>query len=473
MRWVDWGLVSAVLLGNLVVFRGATAIDRADIFGVCFTISFLLIWEIYQRNRMFSLLARATQRAQGGAPENVWDIVTWIEQQRSSGTVNESRQACELTKMQDTLDAIPVGIVVATAGGRILRTNSAAATLFADLQRIGETLSVQASIRHAEIIRMFDRVASGEQVRPSDVTTLTSPERILRVSGSVTVRDPDSRQVTLVVEDVTDRRRAERVRREFIGNVSHELRTPITAIMATSELLLEEDLPPHDRKRFVQVVARHSERLHTLIRDLLVLSQLDHPTARRSLAREAVSIQEVVETVVKASGERANARGVVVVSSVSSEVEPIQPLHKALIVHALSNLVENAVNHSHAGGRVEILVSKREESLCMAVRDFGVGIEQEHLPRLFERFYRVDKGRSRTEGGSGIGLAIVKHVAVVHGGAVEVTSEVGRGALFSIILPPQGGEGLHRKGETHEESTSSSLNNAGAWDVASNGSRPS
>ena len=240
----------------------------------------------------------------------------------------------------------------------------------------------------------------------------------------------------LVLSDVTRLRRLETVRQDFVANVSHELRTPVTSIKGFAETLLEGAVQdPQTAERFLKIIVRQSNQLESIIRDLLELSRLDEPSAQ-ALERQETPVAAILKNAAELCQRRAAERGVSL--SLSCEEGLRAVVHAGLMEQALVNLIDNAITYGTAGeqaARVDIEAVKEGPSIRITVRDYGLGIERQHLDRLFERFYRVDKGRSRELGGTGLGLAIVKHIALIHNGTVGVESELGKGSAFTIRLP--------------------------------------
>jgi two-component system phosphate regulon sensor histidine kinase PhoR len=236
----------------------------------------------------------------------------------------------------------------------------------------------------------------------------------------------------IVLADVTRIHRLENLRREFVANVSHELRTPITSIKGFAETLQDGGLEDAGHAaKMVDVIVRQSERLGGVIEDLLALSRLE---------RRGVTIERVecgVATLIRQAEEicapKAGRLGVVVVIDCPEHLRArVSP---TLVTQAVTNLLDNAITHGSEGGHVSVCAADMNGELEIRVTDRGPGIAQEHLARLFERFYRVDKARSRDLGGTGLGLSIVKHVAQAHGGTVTVASKVGGGSTFALRLP--------------------------------------
>ena len=237
----------------------------------------------------------------------------------------------------------------------------------------------------------------------------------------------------IALHDVTQLKRLERMRRDFVANVSHELKTPITSVKGFVETMrAQPDISEEERKRFLGIIARQADRLNAIIDDLLALSRIEHDTEAGETQLEPTRLKPVIASAVQLCRHKAEERNIGVdvqcPLALSALAEP------RLLEQALTNLVDNAIKYSEPGSRVEVTCTTEGASVIIGVRDFGCGIEARHLPRLFERFYRADKARSRSLGGTGLGLAIVKHIAQLHGGRVQVESEPGRGSLFTLRL---------------------------------------
>ena len=236
-----------------------------------------------------------------------------------------------------------------------------------------------------------------------------------------------------VLRDITDLERLERVRRDFITNISHELRTPLAAIQGYAETLLEGGIPADSpERRFLETIHRHATRLSRVAADLATLSEIENPTTNQPL--EPISIRMVVASAVRAVEREAETRRVRLAADDVPDVE----VHgqRLRLEQALVNLLDNAVRFNQTGGEVQVTseVTAGEE-IRISVADSGIGIPSDHLPRIFERFYRVDKARSRETGGTGLGLSIVKHVAEQMHGRVQVESTLGKGTKFTLVFP--------------------------------------
>ncbi len=223
------------------------------------------------------------------------------------------------------------------------------------------------------------------------------------------------------------------IRRDFVANVSHELRTPVTSIQGYAETLLRKDPPPETRTQFLEVIHRQAQRIGALVEQLLALSELE-ARGRGELAREPVNLLSIARHVAETVAGHAERRNVTVdVSGIGEAVEVLADPES--VERALLNLVDNAVKYGREGGSVTVSASVDDAAVSLTVADDGEGIDAKHLPRLFERFYRVDTGRSREHGGAGLGLAIVKHLVESMDGSIDVESEVGKGTRFVVKLP--------------------------------------
>jgi two-component system phosphate regulon sensor histidine kinase PhoR len=224
------------------------------------------------------------------------------------------------------------------------------------------------------------------------------------------------------------------MRRDFAANVSHEVKTPLTAIKGFVETLRHScSEAPEETERFVGIIEKHVNRLTAIVDDLISLSRIERDDEKKEIKLERNPIKQVVQSAIDSCLEKAESKKITIdfmcEENISAMIDP------TLLEQAIVNLIDNAINYSNEGNSMSISVVAQDTMAVISVRDYGIGIAKEHLPRLFERFYRADNARSRKMGGTGLGLAIVKHIAQAHGGHVASVSEPGKGSTFSIHLP--------------------------------------
>ncbi|HEV2177149.1 MAG TPA: ATP-binding protein [Terriglobia bacterium] len=244
-----------------------------------------------------------------------------------------------------------------------------------------------------------------------------------------------SRGALAILHDITDLERLERIRKDFVANVSHELRTPLTAIRGYAETLLEGGLEDQENnRRFLEIISAHAIRLNNIASDLLTLSELESSRPSRPGAEpERVSTRAVIEASLRTVEPEARLRGVTLVSEKLEDAEVVG--NRIHLEQVVVNLLSNAVKFNRPGGEVRVGCGRANGQVRIVVADTGIGIHSEHLPRIFERFYRADKARSREVGGTGLGLSIVKHIVERMNGTVAAESQLGKGSTFTVLLP--------------------------------------
>jgi two-component system phosphate regulon sensor histidine kinase PhoR len=345
------------------------------------------------------------------------------------------------TQQEAVLGSMIEGVLAIDARQRIVGMNRAAADLL-DVE-LDDVLRkpLQDVVRNPDL-RRFALLAIDCREPVEDDLVLRGPrDRTIRLRGTA-LRDVSGEGgAVIVLNDVTDIERLEMVRRDFVANVSHELKTPVASIKGFVETLLDGAMDdPADTRRFLEIVARQADRLASIIEDLLALSRIEQSEGVGNLPLEKARIGDVFAAVVADCGPRAHERSIALETRCAEDV--MAEVNPPLLEQAVINLVDNAIKYSDPGDTVRLeadLDSGKDSSdLVIRVADDGAGIAAEHLPRLFERFYRADKARSRTLGGTGLGLAIVKHIVQAHGGMVAVESSPGVGSVFTVRLPAGG-----------------------------------
>jgi len=338
-------------------------------------------------------------------------------------------------EQEAVLSSMMEGVLAVDTEERILRCNQAAADLLGikSSQAVGH--KIQEVVRKADLLRFVDSALASTVPVEGDIVFRHGEERYLQAHGT-RLLDGQGEQIgaLIVLNDVTRLRRLETVRRDFVANVSHELKTPITAIKGFVETLLDGAMHnPEDAERFLRIIIKQSERLNAIIDDLLDLSRIEQDEDRRQIQLAQGSVEEIIRSVAQACSITANNKNIAL--EVDCEKGLQGNINAPLLEQAITNLVDNAIKYSSAANKVRISGARTAEHIEIRVQDWGPGISKEHLPRLFERFYRVDKARSRQQGGTGLGLAITKHIIQAHHGQVQVESEVGKGSTFIILLP--------------------------------------
>ncbi len=287
---------------------------------------------------------------------------------------------------------------------------------------------------HFALDEVIDRVVASGEPDSLEIRRATPEEQILecRVALSGT-GDEETRGVLVMLRDITRARKLEQMRTEFVSNVTHELRTPLTSIRGFAETLLEGALDdPETARNFVGIIRQESEHLGRLIEDLLDLSRIE--SGKMKIRKEPVRIKELAEETAGRLKTKAEQLGVVLRLEIPDGLPEVMG-DPSRLSQVLLNLVDNGLKYTPRGGSVTISAEEQADRISVSVRDTGVGIPKEDLPRIFERFYRVDKARTRTTGGTGLGLSIVKHIVDAHGGTIGVVSDIGKGATFTFTIP--------------------------------------
>ena len=339
-----------------------------------------------------------------------------------------------LTREQAHIRAILTGmiegVILVDADGRLVLTNPAARSM---LRMSGEAegLHYMELVRQPDVARQLAGALRGESPEPVEVA-LEPGSRQTFVANIVPVARERGGGAVLVLHDITALRRADQVRRDFVANVSHELRTPLTAIRGYVEALLDSAADPGETRRFLEIVARHSERMERLVRDLLRLARLD--AGQELLERVPGPLAAIVAGVERDLEPQLAAKHQRVVVTVADDAGTILA-DPAKLHDVLRNLLENASNYAPDGSTIEIDARRRADGTAITVADHGPGIPEGDLPRIFERFYRVDRSRTRDPGGTGLGLSIVRHLVELHGGKVTAANRPGGGAILTVVLP--------------------------------------
>jgi two-component system, OmpR family, phosphate regulon sensor histidine kinase PhoR len=333
-----------------------------------------------------------------------------------------------------TLGGMREGLLVVDSDLRVIASNPAAHRLFSFSRNNLESQRLTELTRNPAIYNAFLDALKGNERSGVKVETHGTGRRIfdLRVVPLNSGRNGDTSGAIGVFFDITQLEKLERVRQEFLSNVSHELRTPLTAIRAFVETLETGQLEDNDdSRRFLAIIRKNATRMQDLIDDILELSAIE--AGNVEVKTEEIELGALINDVITALGAKASLRSIAVRNKVPPGTTIVVDPRR--LEQMLTNLIDNAIKFNRDGGEVTISTETQEDRTRIMVQDTGDGIPSQHLERLFERFYRVDRARSKEMGGTGLGLAIVKHLALAHGGEVKVTSELGKGSIFEIDLP--------------------------------------
>lgn len=338
------------------------------------------------------------------------------------------------SQIEGILQSMAEGVLVVDPAGRLLLVNDSAREILGmgSTGRPGQALAEAA--RQPGIRDLVARVLQTRQPEMLELELYSPSERTLEVRAVICPVPGAGECALLVFHDVTELKRLEQIRREFVANVSHELKTPLTTIQGSVETLLDGALEePEHARGFLAAIKEETERLRHLVEDLLSLAQVEsQPAVPR---REPTAVKPLLQEVLTRYASLAQTRHMTIHLEVPGSL-PVLRADPDQLALAIGNLLDNAIKYNRSGGQIHLRAGQPDAGhLSIEVEDNGIGIPPEDLPRVFERFYRVDKARSRESGGTGLGLSIVKHVVEAHGGSVRADSTPNHGSRFTLLLP--------------------------------------
>lgn len=348
-----------------------------------------------------------------------------INSQFAEITHEHNRQEAILSSMHE-------GVIAMDSEDRIILINKSASELL-NINTAQKGRTFQEVIRNPDIWDFIAGIVSTGQTTEDELEIPGNESKSINLRGTA-LKDSNGKTIgTLVVlNDITRLKKLEKIRSEFASNVSHELKTPLTVIKASVETILDGN-QDKNMDKLLTIIQKHTERLSSLVDDILSLSELESREANGKYKFEEIQIRDVIDSAINICNEKTESKKITV--EVKCEKNLRLKVNAPLIEQALVNLIDNAIKYSDENSKVEICGTEKENSVILRVKDYGCGIPKDDLPRIFERFYRVDKARSRKQGGTGLGLSIVKHIANAHHGKIEVESEPSKGSIFSILLP--------------------------------------
>ncbi|MGD2149277.1 MAG: ATP-binding protein [Desulfobacterales bacterium] len=338
-------------------------------------------------------------------------------------------------ELEAILSSMEEGVIAFDMDERIISINQSAARIFETIPEEMLNRSIQEVIRNPELQQFVTQALSSTDNLEGDITLYHKGERIIYLhSTSLLGSSGDQIGILVVMNDVTQVRRLENIRRDFAANVSHEIKTPLTAIKGFVETLRHGSVKkPEEIERFLSIIEKHVNRLTAILEDLISLSRIEQDDEKQAIKLQKRPLKNVLQTAIGSCREKADLKHITIDSVCEDNM--LAMIDSPLLEQAIANLLDNAIKYSNEGSSIHVSACQKDDSIIISVQDHGIGISKEHIPRLFERFYRVDKARSRKLGGTGLGLAIVKHITQAHGGYATAESSPGKGSTFSLHLP--------------------------------------
>lgn len=416
------------LTGILVVFI-------AGIVGFLYT---------YFLNKPIQAIKLGARRIGDGELDHRLYVTKPVELKNLADSMNKMADQLEeridiITKQRNELEAILSSMVeavlVVDTDERIIRMNHAMSRLIdVDLDKaIGK--DIQTLFRNIGLQRFIRKTLDSSEPREEELLLVSKMECTVQAHGTL-LRDAAENTIggLIVLNDITRQKALEDIRRQFVANVSHELKTPITAIHGFVETLREGAI--HDKRKapeFLEIIMKHTDRLNRIIEDLLNLSRIERNSEKGEIPLKAAAVRQILREAITLCSGKAAEKNIEVSFQAESNLKA--SVNSPLLTQAMVNLIDNAIKYSAEKSPVAVQALQKGGRLEISVKDNGIGIPESDIPRIFERFYRVDKARSRQMGGSGLGLSIVKHIVQAHGGTVSVTSESGKGSAFTLSFP--------------------------------------
>ncbi len=416
---------TAILLTGLLIIAGTTLP------------TFVVVKRIYRP--LMTIQEAAVRYADGDlnyriesqAPEEIQAIADTLNSMAAQLANTIAGITAQRNELEAILSSMVEGVIVVDENRRISSINRAAGRLFRVNHEAVTGKSMIEALRNVEIDELAAQTRERGGAQEAGLVIYDSPLTHVQVHATPLSYE-GSAGVLLVLNDITKMKQLESIRRDFVANVSHELRTPITSILGFVETLRDGALQDSEAAdRFIEIIHGHSVRLNLIIEDLLSLSRLE--SYNSEVPMENYKMDQIVTKAIQACEHEAERKEIHIHQS--SEGLPMARVNPALFEQALVNLINNAVKYSPKGGEVAVKTHIHESLLQVDVTDRGEGIPRRDIERVFERFYRVDRARSRDVGGTGLGLAIVKHIAIAHGGEVSVMSTEGQGSTFTLRIP--------------------------------------
>jgi len=398
------------------------------------------VWFFTKRGRLKKAIAFAESLAEGGTPPPIHgtnqDLPGRLTQALNLiAHLLETRHAViekEESQLSGLLATIREGVLLTDPHGRIVLVNQALRKMF-HVRTQSEGKSLIEVFRQEELQKACSQLLSQPGTRSLELTAFTPQPMPLQVNLSTLEKGGAVQGVVGVFIDLTRMKQLEQMRKEFMANISHELKTPLSSIKGYSETILEANASDPERdKEFVKIIHRNAERVERLVENIMALSRLEQH--EEELHLEPISMNQVAKEACEELKHLAELKKINIKNNISSEA-PLLKIDRSQIQKVFSLLLENAIKFTPKSGYVKIEMVSKSDGAQIRIQDSGPGLLKEDLSRIFERFYRVDKSRSREVGGSGLGLAIAKHIVLAHGGEIWAESQPGQGSTFVFFLP--------------------------------------
>ncbi|MGO8820570.1 MAG: ATP-binding protein [Desulfomonilaceae bacterium] len=341
----------------------------------------------------------------------------------------------ERNELESLLGEMVEAVIVVDNKKRIVRMNQTAEKIFQAKFVKSSGKDILEAIRNKSLNQFVIRSLSSSSPVEEELTVIGNPDKVLQAHGTQ-ISDPQGKPAgaLIVLNDISRLKNIDQIRKDFVANVSHELKTPVTSIKGFLETLKDGAInDPNASERFLNIAIKHTDRLTTIIEDLLKLSRVEQDADRGAMKLEKGSVCVAVQSVAKFLEAMALERGIKIIVECEASLEI--NMNRPLFEQALSNLVDNAIKYSGPDSDVLISAKRFDKEVIIEVRDKGCGIPSDQLPRIFERFFRVDKARTRDKGGAGLGLSIARHIINLHAGRIEASSGIGQGSVFTIHIP--------------------------------------
>ena len=408
-------------------------------FVLAMSISFLVSMLISRPVREMSLAAKAiakgdfSKRISIASNDEMGDLAVAFNYMSKQIRLRVQEVTASKSRLEAVLLSMFEGVMVVNSKGEILLMNQTLKDFLCIKEESGGKRPLEV-IRNIEIQEITDKVLKLHKgVESCEISVLIPEEKILLVHAAPVLREGKSEGAVLVFHDITNLRQLEKIRQDFVANVSHELRTPISSIKGYTETLLDGALEDKENaKDFLKIIHSDSDRLAKVINDLLDLSKIE--SGKLNLVLKPRAVEGAIRRVVSGLETRAKTKSLTINIDISKDIANITA-DESRITQVLLNLVDNAIKYTNKQGKIIVSAIEQDAFVRIDVSDTGIGIPEKDLPRLFERFYRVDKARSRELGGTGLGLSIVKHIVSAHHGEVSVQSVLGQGSTFSFTIP--------------------------------------